>query len=232
MALRLAPGAAEVVLTEIAVEPGVKYRLEFAATAEGPVSAAPPGWEIRLRNARHEVPYGGHLKSAWQQCRAAEWGVYRQRFYTPGDAVTLQLRFVNPGGASTLTVDAVTLERCDEENLLASAETFAGAGDYSGWSETSKAGIVATDGPCVLRVNPGGYALTDPIPVAPGDDRVAGNKPNAAAFFYAADMRRIGVGNWANATFTAPPGCAYARLFFGPGDIESLTVTRVPEVKP
>ena len=251
-ALRLAPKQkSELMLRETAVEPGAKYRLTFAARTQGPdvlgknpatekLFFAPdkseqglllPGWEICVLDSKRRLPHAGHLKTFWQYAFADDWHAYRQCFYAPADGRTLQVIFCNPGGENTLWVDDVKLERCDEPNLFLSEATFANRLDYSGWTELSKAAIVEDNGKVVLQVARGGYALSDLIPCRPGEYMLAGRRASATAFFYDADLRRMGSQRSVGTKLTVPANATAVQLFCGAGVVEGLASVAPPPAK-
>lgn len=226
--LRVAGEGRGAALKDVAVEGGTLYRLTFRAGTTGALAQQRPTWQVIMSDDRGRVPVDGLLAAPWQMISQKETREYAHCFYAPAGVVTLVLFFHNHG-QSALVVEDVKLTKRADGNLFPGAESFAGNLDYSGWNEVSKASIVEVDGKWKLRVEPGGYALTDPVPVKPGDYLIRGRKPLCAAFFYDTDMRRIETQRSVGAKITVPSGAAYVRLFFSASEIEGLSISPAPE---
>lgn len=226
------------------VEPDTLYSLSFVPkNGEGEKNTRPEvreSWEIVIRNADGSVSgVYGLLNAPWQEIPSssvsggkdsASAAPVRHRFRTSPEAVSAEVRFLRNGkeSASAGMVRDLKLEKVADENLAESGASFAGPGDFCGFDETSQAEIVLKDGKYVLKTAPRGYALSNFIPVVPGETYRLGpeKRSHTRPFLYDADYRFLKVGSM-GATFTAPEKVAFVRFFFGGNaEVSGLTMTR------
>lgn len=142
------------------VEPLTRYKLSFDAT--GNIAS----WELRIFNNKGLLPYEGVFAYDWQKI-IPERKNYTHSFLTPRDGVLL--KFIINGNKATPQISSIKLEQITDENPVINNDFAAGLGNYSGWNDHKRAKLVKNEkGKIVLKCEPTGYALTDPIPVESG----------------------------------------------------------------
>lgn len=211
------------VLKEIPVKPHIRYKLSFQAKINNANRKLKfnqkdnklPFWEIRILDSKGRLPYEGYLKHKWQHCFSVAWRKYQQTFYTPETGRKLQIVFSNGSGKNTLLVKNIKLERIISENILINSDFAGGQFDYSGWNDLNRAHLVEEKGKTSLKVNPGGYAVTDHVPITPGKYVFTGLPCIPEMFFYDSDMMRIDFKRIRTKTFATPDNAKYMQFFFG-----------------
>ncbi len=212
LCVMLAAGADPALVAEYEVRPLTQYQLSFEADAETRAS-----WEVRILDGDGRLPHSGCFKEPWQTIQP-DRQEYRQWFYSPAEGVKLQLLCTSEEAQPAF--NNVRLDEVDSGNLVINGDFAGGLNNYSGWRDRAGATLVEEKGRTVLRIVPGGYALTDPIPVMPG--AVYAFPPGALRrgqmMVYDQTMLRIDdlppYHHINNTTFTMPAEAAYVRMLF------------------
>ncbi|MEA2012148.1 MAG: hypothetical protein U9O87_03560 [Verrucomicrobiota bacterium] len=230
-----------VFLKDIPVEPHIRYKLSFQVKVSGIDNKSKlnifddnsklPSWEIRILDSKGRLPYEGYLKNSWQRCFSADWHNYQQTFYTPKTAAKLQIIFSNGTEGNSILIRDIKVIKIISDNILINSDFLGAEFDYSGWSELNRAQLIKEKGVTKLNINPGGYALTDPVPIALGKYIFAGMANIPEMFFYDADMMRINVKRIRNKTFSTPANIAYIQFFFSKGKIGKFSLKQIKTEK-
>ena len=175
---------------EFEVDPLTRYQLSFDAVV---APGAEADWEVRIFSKDGLLPYEGVFKYDWQKIRP-EQKSYRHAFLTPAGGRRLKF-LIHHQGALPETRD-VKLEKIEGENLVINGDFSAGLGNYSGWNTRHMAELVKDElGQSVLKCEPEGYAITDPIPVEPGGTYrfQPGSTGGGRLLLYSRDLLRTGL---------------------------------------
>lgn len=161
--LAMTAAAAETTVREFAVAPLTRYKLAFEADVKAESRAA---WEVRIFNGEGLLPFEGVFSADWQRLAPGRKS-YSHEFLTPRDGALLKLVIVSEGVSPVL--GAIELFPITNGNPVVNGDFAAGPGNFSGWNTRRLARMETNaEGRLVLRCDPQGYILTDPIPVEPG----------------------------------------------------------------
>ena len=218
--------AATVSVKEFEVEPLTRYRLSFdAEAAQGPEAR----WQLQILNANGLLPYEGLFDADWQKISLGK-RAYTHDFLTPRDGHLLKFETESEG--ENPQIEALKLEKIEDENLLLNGDFSAGPDNYSGWNTHFLAELTESDeGNPVLKCEASGYAVTDPIPVQAGATYrfTEGSSPGGRLLIYDRDLLRVGMlfegGIPASPPeFVVPPEAAFIRLDYSDGRSARLPV--------
>ena len=202
---------------EFAVEPLTRYSLSFDAAVESGTGAA---WELRVFNDEGLLPFEGVFSAEWQHI-VPQRRHYTHDFLTPRDGVLLKLVLTYDQDAPRLS--AVALAPTTNRNPVINGGFAAGPHNYSGWNTRHLAELEADgEGGLVLRCEPQGYALTDPVPVMPGATyRYTEGSTRGRVLVYDRDLLRT---DWIddfhyrnNPVLKMPPDAAFIRIEYCDG---------------
>ena len=201
---------------ELAVEPLTRYSLSFDAAA----GSADATWELQVFNKAGLLPFEGVFSAAWQRLVPGRKH-YTHHFLTPRDGALLKLVLRHDQAMPRLT--AVDLQPIASDNPVVNGDFAAGPDNYSGWNTRHLAQLERdATGKLVLRCDPRGYALTDPIPVEPGATyRYSKGSTAGRVLVYDHDLLRT---DWIddfhyrnNPVLEMPPDAAFIRIEYCDG---------------
>jgi len=178
------------VVKEFEVEPLTRYRVAFQAKA-GPGEAAE--WELQFLTMDGLVPHEGVHKNAWQKIQSGQ-NSYQHVVLSPENAGVLKVLLHSKGKSPEL--EGLKLEKVEDKNLAINGDFAAGPGNYSGWSTRHMAELIEDDqGQILLKCQPEGYAISDPIPVEPGGiyRLQPGSTGGGRILLYDRDLLRTGI---------------------------------------
>ncbi len=207
-----------IIAGEFDVAPLTRYCLSFRAAG---VSGNGAGWELQIANKDGELPYEGVFREEWQKIVPGR-DTYSHSFLTPRDGVCLRVLFVGPRGATTMT--DLKLESITNRDLVINGSFASGLANYSGWNDHHLAALETNStGKIVLRCQPQGYALTDPMPVNPGATYryTKGSYQGGRVLVYDRDLLRVGAVEDAGAgkepLLKMPADAAFMRIAYCDG---------------
>lgn len=139
-----------------AVESGIRYQLAFEAkTSEGST------WELQVVDAKERKLLDGNFREFYQMFRPGDWEKYRQIFCVPKDGEKLYFSV-----QSTVETRNITLEKVPDDPLNPNSDFTYGLHDFTAYGKSRNIEIVENEkGQRVIRLNPRGSIVTDPIPV-------------------------------------------------------------------
>ena len=173
-------------IKEFKVDPLSRYKLTFKA------DGGEATWKLRIFNKAGLLPYEGVFAYDWQKISPAKKN-YTHIFLTPRDGEKLQ--FTISSKENTAKIADVTLEKITDANPVLNNDFAAGLGNYSGWNDHKRSELVENDkGKIVLKCEPTGYGITDPIPVEAGATyRYAKGSKTGRVLVYDYELLRVDI---------------------------------------
>ncbi|OGV53141.1 MAG: hypothetical protein A2X45_21925 [Lentisphaerae bacterium GWF2_50_93] len=166
-----------------------RYCLSFNTSGNSAVNAS---WELQILNNEGLLPYEGSFKADWQRI-VPERKTYTHSFLTHRDGVLLRVILESQGAMPEIT--DMKLEEITGTNPVINGDFSSGPLNYSGWTDRRLAKLETNEnGETILKCEPEGYALTDPIPVEPGSiyRYAEGSHVGGQVLVYDYDLLRIG----------------------------------------
>ncbi len=210
-----AASAAPATVKEFEVEPLTRYRLSF----EGEAAPGAEGrWQLQVFTPGGLLPYEGLFDADWQKIPSGK-RTYQHEFLTPRDGHLLKFETGSTGASPQIS--DIKLEKIADKNLVLNGNLSAGPDNYSGWNTRFLAELTKNDdGRLVLKCEPAGYAVTDPIPVEAGATYrfTKDSTPGARVLIYDRDLLQVDmIVPEKTSEFVTPPDAAFIRLEYCDG---------------
>ena len=186
LSIALLTGLNAKTVKEFKLEPLTRYRLSFNASGKNST------WELQIFNKDGLLPYEGSFKNNWQKIVSAR-KKYTHSFFSPRDGALL--KFIVDSQRNMPELSDIKLEKISNTNPVVNGDLSAGMDNYSGWNTHKRAKLIKdSNGRILLKCQPDGYAVTDPIPVEPGATyRYTPGSRIGQVLTYTRDLLRIGL---------------------------------------